>query len=318
MLFPFFKKDPREKVFLRNHNSILDKVIPYFRLVDRMGKAKAVVLWGDTRGRLKELALQSRKLKKPLIIVQHGRGAVGEYLPPINCEFLADKMCVWGTKDREKLIDHGIPASRIVLTGAPIFDGRSNKKVPHDGINVVFAPLHWDKEFEGNHDIYDALVKIPSINLTTKLLANAHDITRYGRNIVVTDQWKDNQLDITFELMGKTDILVSNEVGTLELIAMYFDIPVILIDNFKPMPLLKLSQQTIEEEKKLHPRPKGVDYTKDLGDLPELIKLNAAGPYRMGAEREKELNECTAVGTIKNPVQNIRDVILEAINNKTA
>ncbi len=313
MMFNFFKKDTREKIYYRNVNSLLNDVYPHFRAV-KIEKAQAVVLWADTRGRLREIALQAKKLKKPLVIVQHGRGAVREYLPPVNAELIADKICVWGPIDRDKLIKKGIGKDRVVLTGAPIFDGKNNARNHGEGNHVVFAPLHWDKEFEGNIEIYSELKKMPGIKVTTKLLSKVHDIKKYGDNVVVSDQWDEDCLKPTFELMKNTDLLVSNESGTLELIAMYFDIPVIFIDNFKPMPFLTLSERTIKEEKKIHPRPKGVDYTKNIKELPELIKINLANPSRLKEERKQVLAEEAGVGLLKKPVQNIINVIKNAID----
>jgi len=151
--------------------------------------------------------------------------------------------------------------------------------------------------------------------MTVKLLKKRHDPKRYGKNVIITTQREPNLLQLIFDLLKKTDIVVSNTTGTFELIAMYFNIPVIYVDNFKARPFLDLSAEIIAEQKQKEPPPKGVDYTKNINELSDLIRLNIANPDRLKLEREKELNNCAAVGTLKKPAQNIVNVILGAINN---
>jgi len=303
-MFNLFRKDPRPQVHYRDHNAILKNITPHFRIA-KPERAKAFLLWADSFGPIRDVAEQGKRLKKPVIVVQHGRASVREYLPPLNYQPIADKICVWGPRDKDMMLKAGYGTDRIVLTGAPIFDGIKTERIPHEGTNVLFAPLHWDSEMDENPVIYEKLASIKGVSVTTKLLQKSHDISRYGKNVVVTTQKDPELLDKIFNLMKRTDIVVTNGSGTFDLIAMYFNIPVIFIDNFKPRSFLDTDEKTISEFVKKYGKPKAVDYTKDLGELGDLIKLNIERPDRLKAEREKELLDCAAIGLISDPVDRI-------------
>ena len=317
MIFNLFNKDERVPVYFRDHHSILKNVIPNFRSV-KPEKAKAFVLWADSFGPAREMAEYGKKLGKPVIIVQHGRNSVREYLPPLNYSPIADKLCVWGTRDYEMLINAGISKERVALTGAPIFDGLSRERNKHDGINILFAPMHWDKEMEENISLHNTLINIindiKGVRLTTKLLKKYHDISKYKGNVIATDLKDKNLLDDIFALMRKTDILITNDTGTFELIAMYFNIPIIYHDNIKPREFMDTDQKTMEEFYEKCRSPKAVDIAKNINNIASLIKANISYPDRLKADREKELLECAAVGLLKNPAKNIGNVILGMID----
>lgn len=317
-MFNLFKKDPRVPIYYRDHFCIMQNVTPYFRLV-KPEKAKALFLWADSFGPVREMAEYGKTLGKPVIVLQHGKQSVREYTTPPYFTLIADKICVWGPRDLKTLLDYGYDKNRIVLTGCPLFANkertRDNKNdIPH----VVFSPAKWECEIEENIDVYNELIKIKGIKVTSKLIEKCHDPKKFGKNIVITKFKGDlKMMDTIFKLLRTADIVVTNMLSTFDLIAIYLGIPVVFIDNFRPRAFHDISKETVEDYAKKSVPPKSVDYTKNIKDLHELIKLNLEKPDRLKAEREKELYECAAIGLLKKPAENIRNVILGMINHET-
>ena len=92
------------KVYLKDFNGVLQDLVSEFTVVTDPREADVLVLWQDVRGDMKELCeINAKYMKKPVIVVQHGRGATRDYLPPNNFSMLADKFCCWGEKEKKRL-----------------------------------------------------------------------------------------------------------------------------------------------------------------------------------------------------------------------
>ena len=304
-------KDANIPIFFDNHGNILNHVIPHFRPVEDIEKAKAVVLWQDVAGHTLPFVQKAKEMKIPLIVVQHGRWSFRDYFPPVNYTLKADKFCVWGTRDYLDMIRGGFSEERLVLTGAPIFEGFDRKKTEHEGNNVVFAPLHLDEEVEENMEIIGALLKMEGLNVTSKLLS-CHDKKAYGKNIVFSRGGDKDHLPKCMALLKRTDIVVSNEPGTFELLAMYLDIPVIFVKNAKPRTFCGN-----EDYAKLKPLPlNGVDVIEKVSELESTIHKHLHNPSLMHKERTAELLNSAGYGIQGSAVQRIVNVIKGCIRTK--
>ena len=224
-------RNPR--IFLTNRGSVMDNIIPFF-FATSINKAKVAVLFQDVVGNGLKFATEAKEKGIPIVVVQHGRGAIRDYLPPFNHKLLADKICVWGTRDHEMMIKGGFSPESVILTGCPLFDGLSNKRNTHKGINILFAPAHntyINKEIDENLEIIFKLRSINGINLFSKLLT-MHKKQYYGKGAIVSNSFDNDHLLKCIRAVKHADILVSNQSGTIELIAMYFGVPVIFVANY--------------------------------------------------------------------------------------
>ena len=304
-----FYKPP--KVSFEDHGNILNNIIPYFRAVDSVDKADAAVLWTDVACDALKHAKKAKELNKPLIVVQHGRCVSGDYLPPVNYPLLADKLCVWGVHDYLQLIRSGLPANRIVLTGSPLFDGVDRKKNAHNGVNVIFAPKHWQEEVDENREIIRALHKIRGINVLAKILP-VHEKELYGNNLLLTRSHQKDHINRTFEFFRTADVLVSNQAGTVELLALYLDIPVIFVDNAIKRPFFDNKKYALRNRTYRG----GTEIIKDVSLLEGAIKKHLDCPTLLQKERSEELLMTAGVGIGGRATQRIVDVINESIKTK--
>lgn len=308
---------PKHTIFSLDHNNVLQNILPHFNVTKDMKKAEAVLLWQDVTFYGLKYAKRAKELGKPVIVVQHGRWAFRDYLPPVNYKLLADKLCVWGTRDHEWMMNAGFDRNRVILTGCPILDNLNREKIAHEGANVVFAPLHSDREIEGNTAIIDHLRKIGNINIISKILHrnvlegifNRKERMIYGENRITSQPTDKDHLHKCIDLLRRTDILVSNSTGTFEMLAMYFDIPHIFVDNTKPIAFMgNKNYLTVEK-----PPLKAIEIINDLNDLEPAINKHLSDPSLLRKERKEELLKTAGVGIEGSPVNKIVNVINECI-----
>jgi len=302
-VIPLINKRPEAfsnpRIFLTNRGGVMNNIKPYF-LTTSLQKAKAAVLFQDILGKGLEYAVRAKELNKPIVVVQHGRSGVVDYLPPKNQTMLSDKICVWGTRDYEMMLEAGFSKERIILTGSPIFEGMIPKRVPHKGINVLFAPAHppqENKELQANLEIMEMLRSINGVNIIPKILS-VHVRSNYGRNAIVSNAFDNDHLTKCVKAVEIADVLVSNQMGTIELIAMYFDIPVIFIDN-----------RAVGRNRPAHQKNLGSYYINDVNDLPYALDLNLKQPGLMSKQRKEELLAAAGVGLPGSPTLKIVETI---------
>ena len=130
------------KIYLQDYNNVMSsiKTREEFEIVDDARDCDCIVLWQDVRAYLQELCVINKiYMHKPVVVVQHGRAASNDYLPPNNFPMIADKFCCWGERDRQRLIRAGY-GDRAVVTGSPLTRFLKPKK-EHNGKNIVYQPI---------------------------------------------------------------------------------------------------------------------------------------------------------------------------------
>jgi hypothetical protein len=305
-LIPFINKyveafdNPR--IFLTNRGSVMDNIKPYF-FTTELKKAKVAVLFQDVVGQGLLYAKEAKERHIPIVLVQHGKGAVVDYVPPIKHSLLADKICVWGPRDRDILINGGIDKTKIVLTGCPLFDGLVQKRDTHSGFNALFAPGH-SHEIDENKLVMEALNERDDINVHAKLLS-VHNKEMYGKNAIISNSFDDDHMKKILKAVRRADVLISTSSGTIEAIAMYFGIPVIFLDI-----------STQNEKMKEHPMQRkskekhfGTYYIEHVGQLNDAIDKIKAKPSMLNKEMEEELMACAGVGMKLQTTRLIIDTI---------
>jgi len=334
-----------KKLYIKDFNCILAPVIEKlkndFELVEDARNADGLVLWQDVRGDMKELALINEEfLHKPLIVVQHGRGATNDYLPPNKFLMHATKFCCWGIKDYERLERAGWK-DKAVITGSPLADFIKPRD-PHEGKNIVFVPVITSHEEPDNIEAYwklkciefqrsskklnkfkDALRNewnawvieptsategtIPYYNfnkewrLITKL-TDAHDHRLYYGDIVKTSPNNKTHITDTIRLLQVTDLVVGIEEGTFQLLAMAMGIPVVMVDGFKYTEYGGIDYSSVEMIKTTGVR------RVELSDIEKTIDKELANPDALKKAREKVVSEELCDGS-SNPIDNIVNVI---------
>lgn len=271
------------KILLRDHNGVLSDLRDHFELVNTVQEADAIVLWQDIISMELCIARTAKKLGKPVIVVQHGRRGMTDYAPPFNNELIADKICVWGPKDRDLLISSGISEEKIVVTGTTIFEWLKGR-TPHKGTNVLFVPEHWDHDIDENGEVMEELKKIckkNKWNLKAKIMER-HDEDRYGDYAIYSNRDKPSHLSICADAIAWADVLVSLSEITFEMLAQASDIPVIVYTDIKPRTLNR-NRQYLEYKREYSNAVKKVD---KLSDLEKTIKQQLANPDELQNERK--------------------------------
>lgn len=154
------------KAYVVNFNGVLDGVLASLRqsgeVTDSPHDADVFVLWQDVRGAPLELArIAKEHLGKPVVVVQHGRGATRDYGAPNAFPLLADHICVWGEAEKARLVSFAIHPDKITVTGCPLFS-RLRPRIPRqkrDGTNVLFVPIIAEHEEPENLLVFATLKK---------------------------------------------------------------------------------------------------------------------------------------------------------------
>jgi len=297
------------KILLKNHNGVLSELKPHFELTNSIQEADAVVLWQDTMGLELLTAKTAKRLRKPVVVIQHGRGVGEDYCPPLSNPFLFDKICVWSVSDKEQMIKCGIPENKIEITGTTIFKNLKGRE-PHDGINILYSPEHWDYDIEENIEVMDELKKIckkNNWNLTAKIIEK-HEPENYKGYSVFTNRGQPDHLKIVCGLISKADVIVSLSEMTLELLAEASDVPVVCYTNIKQR---KLNNNPAYLEL-YRTYSKAVKQVDNLDKLEETIKSQIKNPQELQKERA-DIALLEGGIDIKDPLQNMINVIYGTI-----
>lgn len=165
------------KVFALNHNGVLDGVMEVLgargQLTTNYHECDIFLLWQDVRGECRELArIAKESLGKPVVVMQHGRGATRDYCPPNSFQMLADKILVWGKSEEQRLLKQGVSADRIEIVGCPLFPKLKPKAKQREGVNILFCPVIAEKEEPENILVYAALKEWESQRLIKTIQLN--------------------------------------------------------------------------------------------------------------------------------------------------
>jgi hypothetical protein len=335
-----------KKVYVKDFNNILIPVIDKlkeknFELVEDPRDSDVLVTWQDVRGDMYELAhINSEYMHKPLVVVQHGRAATNDYLPPNAFKMNATKFCCWGEKDYERLDRAGLK-DRAVVTGSSLV-GYIKPKEPHDGKNIVYVPVVTSHEEPENIEAYWHLKSIELKRSIAKLnkckeslknewnawvvestsategtipyynfnkdwrliakLTDIHDKKLYFGDIVQTSQGNTQHLVFAIRLLQMSDCVVGIEEGTFQLLAMAMDIPVVMVDGFKYKEYGGIDYSSVEMVKTTGVR------RVDLSDVEKTIDEELANPEHLNKERERVVREELYDGSL-DPIDNIVNVI---------
>lgn len=274
-----------------------------FEVVDKIEDADKVVLWTDVVSLAQGIVRLAHAYKKPVIVVQHGRHGSSRYYPPFNEPILADRICVWGERDKKVLIENGHPEKKIFITGTTIFQYLKPRK-PHEGINIVFYPEHWDREVSENRKVKNELRKIKGVKIITKLI-EGQEPKDYD-NPVISNRNNPDHLDICVEVLSTADLVVGIEEGTFGLLAQAMDIPVVIMEEWYP--------KTFGGDERYYNYWRRISEGSKrttLGNLNETIKQQLENPDELKKERRIA---CVQEGgiEIENPLERIKQVIENA------
>src|SRR3990167_10782583 len=136
------------KIWCLDHNSILQDVKKEFQVV-KFKEADIILLWNDVNSVERGIISLAHSQGKKVIAIQHGRRGTSKYYAPIFEKIKADKLLVWGEADRNALIEAGQDPKKIEVVGTTVFKHLKPKE-PHEGVNIVFCPEHWDRPVEEN------------------------------------------------------------------------------------------------------------------------------------------------------------------------
>lgn len=140
------------KAYVADFNNILLELSKRVDLVSDARDADVIITWQDVRGAQLELAKMNQDyLQKPLVVVQHGRGATRDYNAPNNFKLLADKICVWGQTEADRMTHSGY-GDKTVITGSPLTFYTRNKpsKLDEKGTFILYMPIITSKEEPDN------------------------------------------------------------------------------------------------------------------------------------------------------------------------
>lgn len=268
------------KIYVQNYNNVLTDIIPHFEIVKKIEEADRVVLWNEMGDVEKGLIKYAQALGKPVIVMQHGRRGSSRYFPPFDEKISADKLLVWGQRDKEALVAAGHPAEKIKITGTTLFKHLKPKE-KHEGINIVFSPEHWDGEVDENYQTAYELRKLAKKNgwtITTKVL-DVHNPKWYD-NPIYSNRNAPEHMEIVADVLKTADVVVGISESTFELLAQYLNIPVVIMKEWKPKSCngdeRYLTYRRVISEASIH---------SSLADLGKEIKSQLDRPQEISEER---------------------------------
>ena len=132
--------------------------------------------------------------------MQHGRGATRDYCPPNKFPLHSTKICVWGVKDRDRLLSQGIEPNRIRVTGSPVLAKLRPRKDNLERNNVLFVPIITDKEEPENLLVFNALRKI-EVEEQERFLIGDQERLKKGWGMVVVHNTPDGQRELRREII---------------------------------------------------------------------------------------------------------------------
>jgi len=291
--------DVAEELAYRGHNVMGGEVT-----LEMITKSDVIILWNETPMGGWDKWVKSLKGKRT-VLMQHGRRGTSRIYPPFNEPLKSDVICAWSENDRKRLTNAGVPPERIKVTGTTIFS-HLKPRIPHEGINVVFSPEHWDVDVAENFIVNSQLAKLKGVNVITKCLSNEHTVGVYA-NPVWSDRRTEEHLGICIEVLRQADVVVAVSESTFELLAQALDIPVVIADIWTP--------------KACNGDERYREYTREYSDacqrVKDVSKLNEAIYYALKhPEHLREERAHIVVADGGTNIQNPLDEIISAIENK--
>lgn len=188
---------------------------------------------------------EARQFDIPSMVIQHGRASTTVYTKKRKYNFKefdnslsADKICVWGEKDKERLLSANFKKDRIAVTGCPFLDDIGAKE-KHEGITIFFSVIHWpleEKEVDGNFEILNELIKNKHKIIVKIIHQNNEEAFKQYEGfdnikVVNTHPANKNHFPVSMDYLRKCDVLVCANESTNAFFAQALDIPVIAVTD---------------------------------------------------------------------------------------
>lgn len=178
------------KTFVSDFNNILLDVKRRVDLANDPREADIFIIWQDVRGGMKNLVdINKDYIGKPVVVVQHGRGATRDYLPPNNFKLVADRMCVWGQAEADRMKLAGYGEDRVKITGSPLVHWTRNRLERQErakGKNlIVFTPVITSHEEVENIEVALELRKIQYTIVQENLRKHAKELKQLWHSWIV-------------------------------------------------------------------------------------------------------------------------------------
>lgn len=291
-------------------------ILPHFKENGKLNSwdpADVVVVWQETElGGWKGMIKKWQDAGKRVVLMQHGRRGTSRIYPPFNEKLVSDAICAWGENDVARLTSCGVPREKIFVTGTPVLK-HTKPRIPHEGINVVFSPEHWDQEVSENFLVRNALRDLvksrwfwqEKVKVTTKVLTGEHNWFAYD-NPVGSDRQKPGHLEKCIEVLQTADAVVAISESTFELLAEAMGIPVIIADIWVP----KACAGDPRYKDYHREYSNACERVKDLSELGEVIMKHVSNPQILEKER-KEIAILDGGINIADPVSEIINVITQ-------
>lgn len=291
-------------VMLGVHQRLLDEgheVVTDGQFLENPKGIDAGLFWNETTmgnnvKHWREFVEEWNKKKIPTYLYQHGRFGTSRIFPPFNENLLCSKALLWGESDRKRYESVGTSPERIKVVGCPLFQTLI-PRVKQDKPTIVFCPEHWGDEVEENLAVAQELRKLGKVNIITKVLKGNHHLPWYD-NPIETDRNTPEHLKVVAEVLSKADVIVSVFASTFELLAQSLDIPVVVVDLWRPKAC------SGDERYRNYERPmaKGVDRVP-LKDLNCAVKFALKHPQYNSPDRKKAV--LADGGDFADPIGNI-------------
>lgn len=276
-----------------DRNSILRNVTKKIHVTADIHDADAIVLWSDIPRELNKLTTQSRYLRKPTVIYQHGREATVDYTPEgvnpqgNNFGLIGDIYLCWGNRDYRRMVAK-FGRKRVIQTGNPEFDNCLNRDIEADkefllkeyGIPknkplIVHAPMHYFIHNKRSEEVSERLGKICKKNgwtLATSVCSNEPMGTNYSGIICANkrDDLTERHINTVHALNNCASLVIDEAVVTFSLYALAYDKPIVQVymgDISKDFP----NAINVKEVDKPCDH---ADVVKDLDTLEPIIKDN--------------------------------------------
>jgi hypothetical protein len=262
------------KAYIADFNNILIGLKSRVDLARDPREADVLILWQDVRGTMRTLCeLNKDFLGKPVLVVQHGRGATRDYLPPNSFPLLADRICVWGESELDRMKRAGY-GGRTVVTGSPLAPLLRNlDRKPHKETVIVYTPVIAAHEEAFNLKVFYTLKKLEYDNAIRVLdehasslkkgwhawmvdpdcatenqvpydllrndfflvskLTGIHDQKLYHGVQIKTEVTNIIHLENTIKTLSGCDLVIGLEEGTFQLMASSLGIPTIVVNGFE-------------------------------------------------------------------------------------
>ncbi|GAG07080.1 unnamed protein product, partial [marine sediment metagenome] len=142
-LWPFVQKKVYEFIFY-NFRDKIELILLIYRIFSK-NKPNLLISFADNTEHTMPYALVTSKLRIHSLVVQHGViGSKDGYLPSYS-----EKFATWGQTCKNILIENGLEAEKIVITGAHRFDRyiyiNNNKKLKEEIKNSIYEEFDIEK-----------------------------------------------------------------------------------------------------------------------------------------------------------------------------